>query len=130
MSSSNPVVHFEMPYEDAARVAAFYSDAFDWQMSGLGEEMGGYVLAETTETKDGRPKDPGAINGGFFPKAPESPANPSVVIAVEDLTAAISDVTNAGGTVLGEPVGIPGVGEYVSFTDSEGNRVGMLQPNM
>jgi hypothetical protein len=25
---------------------------------------------------------------------------------------------------------IPGVGGYVSFTDSEGNRVGMLQPLM
>jgi hypothetical protein len=23
---------------------------------------------------------------------------------------------------------IPGVGQYVSFTDTEGNRVGMLQP--
>ncbi|TMH31553.1 MAG: VOC family protein, partial [Betaproteobacteria bacterium] len=34
----------------------------------------------------------------------------------------------AGGTVLGEPMNIPGVGAYVSFTDTEGNRVSMLQP--
>jgi len=30
--------------------------------------------------------------------------------------------------VLGEPMQIPGVGQYVSFMDTEGNRVSMLQP--
>jgi len=30
--------------------------------------------------------------------------------------------------VLGEPMDIPGVGRYVSFTDTEGNRVSMLKP--
>jgi hypothetical protein len=30
--------------------------------------------------------------------------------------------------VLGEPMEIPGVGRYVSFTDTEGNRVSLLQP--
>jgi len=30
--------------------------------------------------------------------------------------------------VLGEPMEIPGVGSYVSFTDTEGNRVSMLKP--
>jgi predicted enzyme related to lactoylglutathione lyase len=30
--------------------------------------------------------------------------------------------------VLGEPMEIPGVGQYVSFIDTEGNRVSMLQP--
>ena len=29
---------------------------------------------------------------------------------------------------LGEPADIPGVGRYVAFTDTEGNRVSMLQP--
>jgi predicted enzyme related to lactoylglutathione lyase len=35
----------------------------------------------------------------------------------------------AGGKVLGEPWDIPGVGLYVSFLDTEGNRVGMIQPS-
>ena len=38
------------------------------------------------------------------------------------------NVHKAGGKVLGEPMEIPGVGQYVSFTDTEGNRVSMLQP--
>jgi len=54
--------------------------------------------------------------------------HPSVVIAVEDLVRAMDKVTKAGGKVLGEPMDIPGVGGYVSFVDSEGNRVSMLQP--
>jgi uncharacterized protein len=40
----------------------------------------------------------------------------------------MKQVTGAGGNVLGEPMEIPGVGQYVSFFDTEGNRVSMLQP--
>jgi len=126
----NPVVHFEMPYENKSRLTDVYSKAFGWQLQAFGEDMGNYVLATTTESDEGgRPAKPGAINGGFFEKKPDWPAqHPSVVIAVDDIAAAMSQVRKAGGTVLGEPMNIPGVGAYVSFTDTEGNRVSMLQP--
>jgi predicted enzyme related to lactoylglutathione lyase len=126
----NSVVHFEMPYDDAKRAASFYQQAFGWQMQPLGAEMGDYVLATTAESgPDGRPLQPGAINGGLFPKKADWPAQvPSVVIAVERIDEAMDKVRQAGGTVLGEPMDIPGVGRYVSFTDTEGNRVSMLQP--
>ena len=64
----NPVVHFEMPYDDRERMAKFYESAFGWQTQMLGEDMGNYVLATTTETDEKGPKRPGAINGGFFPR--------------------------------------------------------------
>src|SRR5262247_3295907 len=125
----DPVVHFEMPYDDRQRMAKFYESAFGWQTQLLGEEMGNYVLATTTETDEQGPKKTGSINGGFFQKRPDWPAqNPSIVIAVEDINDAVKRVTDAGGKVLGEPMEIPGVGQYVSFTDTEGNRVSMLQP--
>ena len=126
----NPVVHFEMAYEDHERLMRFYTDAFGWQMQKLGKDMGDYVTAATTETDENRMvKRPGAINGGFFPKKPDWPAQyPSVVIAVEDIKKAMKKVAAAGGKVLGEPMEIPGIGQYVSFTDTEGNRVSMLQP--
>lgn len=130
MSEPCPVVHFEMPYEDRERMATFYRSSFGWQTQMLGEEMGNYVLATTTETgENGRPSRPGAINGGFFPKKPDWPAQyPSLVIAVDDIQAAMKRVAEADGEVLGEPMEIPGIGRYVSFRDTEGNRVGMLQP--
>jgi uncharacterized protein len=126
----NPVVHFEMPYDDSDRAARFYRTAFGWNMKSLGEQMGYYLLATTTATaSDGRPTKPGAINGGFFAKKPDWPAQyPSVVIAVDDIQAAMAKIVRAGGEVLGEPMDIPGIGAYISFTDTEGNRVGVLQP--
>ena len=126
---SNPVVHFEMPYENSERVQKFYSQAFGWQMQNTGPEMGEYVLAGTTETDENRMvKTPGNINGGFFPKnqAPES--GTSVVIAVDDLKASMKKITDAGGKIQGEPMEIPGIGHWVVFVDSEGNRASILQP--
>ena len=126
----DPVVHFEMPYDDAKRVSAFYEKAFGWQIKAMGEDMGNYVLASTTECDGtGRPVKPGAINGGFYPNKPDWPAqHPSVVVAVDNINESMKKVSDAGGKVLGEPMEIPGVGTYVSFTDTEGNRVSMLQP--
>ena len=129
MSKMNPVVHFEMPAEDRKRMADFYTRAFGWRTQQLGEEMGNYVLVTTTDSDDNGPKKPGAINGGFFTKTSDMPAQfPSVVIAVDDIKASMAAVKQAGGKVLGEPMEIPGVGHYVSFFDTEGNRVSMLQP--
>ena len=125
----NPVVHFEMPATDRKRMADFYSKTFGWQTQMMGPEMSDYVVVTTTESDENGPKKPGAINGGFFLKKEDKPAqNPSVVIAVDDIKASVKDVTKAGGKVLGEPMEIPGIGQYVSFVDTEGNRVSMLQP--
>jgi uncharacterized protein len=134
MSNMNPVVHFEMPYEDKSRMAKFYAQVFGWKHQMLGPEMGNYVVVSTSERdeKTGFPKKPGMINGGFFAKTKDT-QYPSLVIAVDDIKQAMKGVKEAGGRVLGgqkpgEPDEIPGVGLYVAFIDTEGNRVGMLQP--
>jgi predicted enzyme related to lactoylglutathione lyase len=118
-----------MPFDDRVRMAKFYKSAFGWKTRMLGEEMGNYVTAATTETGEKGPKKPGRINGGFYPRKPDWPAQyPSIVIAVDDIKRSIKKVQAAGGNVLGEPMEIPNVGSYVSFIDPEGNRVSMLQP--
>ena len=127
----NPVVHFEMPAVDRKRMAAFYTKTFGWKAEQMGPEMGDYVVVKTTESgEDGRPIMPGAINGGFFQKTDDkSMQSAVVVIAVEDISEHIKKVQKAGGKVLGELMDIPGVGLYVPFLDTEGNRACMLQPN-
>src|SRR5690349_24315241 len=70
-STMDSVVHFEMPYDDRERMAKFYQSAFGWQTQMLGQDMNNYVLAVTTETGDAGPKNPGAINGGFYERKPE-----------------------------------------------------------
>jgi predicted enzyme related to lactoylglutathione lyase len=127
----DPVVHFEMPAEDRKRMAQFYTKAFGWKAHMLDEDMGNYTLVSTAETdeKTGMIKRPGAINGGFFQKEDDKPMQyPSVVIAVKDIKESMKKIKSAGGKVLGEPAMIPGYGMYVSFVDTEGNRVSMMQP--
>jgi uncharacterized protein len=124
----NPVVHFEFPGEDMNRMKKFYETAFGWKMHQMGPEMGDYVVVHAAETDENNMvKNPGQINGGFYKKAPDK-NSPSVVIAVEDLGAAMEKVKAAGGTITDGPTDIPGVGLYSGFMDTEGNKVAMLQP--
>lgn len=135
-------MHFEMGYNDKRRMVDFYTSVFNWKAQEHGPEMGNYVVVQTAETDDkGMLKSPGNINGGLYQKtaSPTSQA-PSVVIAVKDIHASMKKVEAAGGKILGgmdaagnhtmEPQEIPGVGLWISFEDTEGNRVSMLQPIM
>jgi predicted enzyme related to lactoylglutathione lyase len=127
----NPVVHFEMPYKNRQRMAKFYELAFGWKTEMLGEEMDNYVMVTTAES-DAIPGAPaGSINGGFFPKREDYPDQyPSIVIGVDDIHESMRKVSEAGGKVLGDPMEISGIGQYVSFLDTEGNRSSMLQSAM
>ncbi len=138
--SKNPVVHFEMGYFERERMKKFYEKAFGWNLQQMGAEMGNYVVAQTAETDDnGMVKTPGTINGGFYQKT-DSPLShaPSVVISVQDIRTAMKAVEAEGGKILGamdesgghsmEPQMIPGVGLWISFQDTEDNRISLLQP--
>ena len=134
MKKMYPVVHFELPCDDRDRMSDFYSQAFGWEAQKLGPEMGNYTIVKTAETDEkGYPKQKGIINGGLFPRMKDA-QYPTVVIAVEDIHASMKDVEKAGGKIIGgghkagEPDDIPGVGLYIAISDSEGNRIGMLQP--
>lgn len=128
---ANPIVHFEMPAKDKKRTSEFYSKVFGWKMQQTGEDMGNYLVAQTTETdKNNMVKTPGTINGGFFDYKDEEGFNtPHLVIAVDDLNKSIEDVKSAGGKINGEIMDIPNIGKYISFKDLEDNIVGMLQPH-
>ena len=135
----NPVVHFEMGYNDRERMVEFYEKAFGWKTQSMGPDMGNYVVARTTETdENGMVQTKGAINGGFYQKT-DSPLSqaPSVVVSVQDIQIAIKAVEAAGGKILGsmnekgeqtlKPQMIPGVGLWISAMDTENNRFSILQ---
>lgn len=138
MAKMDPVVHFEMPAKDKKRTSEFYSTVFGWNMKQFGSEMGNYLLANTTEVDEEKmmPKNPGAINGGFFDYQDKEGFNaPHLIISVDNLEESMEKVKKSGGKIIGGMSGsdsiddIPGIGRYVSFEDTEGNHVGMLQPN-
>lgn len=139
MGKPNPVVHFEMGYNDQARMVKFYETVFGWKTNAMGPDMGNYVVVHTAETdENGMVQTKGTINGGFYSKTddPLSQA-PSVVVSVDDIRAAMKAVVDAGGKILGglnekgertmEPQMIPGVGLWISAMDTEGNRFSILQ---
>ncbi|MBC7865525.1 MAG: VOC family protein [Bacteroidia bacterium] len=133
VKKADPVVHFELPAEDRNRIAKFYTGAFGWQTQMLGEDMGNYVVATTTSDvdKNGKPEKVSMINGGFYTKDDKMPTQyPSVVISVDDIKESMNKIAKAGGKVIGEPMEIPGIGKQVSFFDTEGNRLSILEPTM
>lgn len=126
----NSVVHFEMPAKNKKRVKKFYESAFGWGMEQFGPEMGNYILATTSPVdKNKMHKNKGAINGGFFEYGPYGKV-PHLVISVDDIKKHMGIVKKSGGKIAGEEMDIPGIGKFVMIKDTEGNRVGMLQPVM
>ncbi len=118
------VVHFEIPYDDAGRAQAFYSEAFGWQLNDLPEM--GYVLATTGPSEQGPPSEPGFINGGMLARGLPV-GGPVLVIDVDDIEASLGQVERLGGTTVTakQPVGEMGFSAY--FKDPEGNLLGLWQ---
>ena len=118
----DPVIHFELPTNHPDRSGRFYGQAFGWRIVPLGPDMGGFVLAFTVESdaQTRVPTKPGAINGGFFERTSVD-QHIRLTILVDDIRDAIERVTAAGGTALGDPVELPGVGLFASFSDPVGN---------
>ena len=124
----NPVIHFEMPAEDRKRMMAFYSKVFGWDTKQLGPEMGNFVTVDTTESENNMPKKAGRINGGFYQKTGDVSQTTTVTIQVDDIKAHRDKIVKAGGKISGEIMDMPGLGQFLSFFDTEGNRVNLMQP--
>lgn len=115
------VVHFEVTADDVVRAKKFY-EIFDWEltdanMPGLPEMQ--YLIAKTGE---GEPGTDGAIMSRQFRKEPTI-----IWISVDDLDQMIEKVMAAGGKLAGEKQTVPGIGDTVYITDTEGNTVGLIQ---
>ena len=119
------VVHFEIPVDQIERAQKFYSQVFEWQISGVpGMD---YQMVNTTPVgEDFRPKEPGAINGGMF-KREEPLRSPVLVVDVQEIKAAVARVKSAGGKILKEPAQVGDMGIVAYFQDPEGNVLGLWQ---
>jgi uncharacterized protein len=116
----NRPVHFEILGEDPSALAAFYRDAFQWEIA-TWEGPQGYWLATTGP--DGTP----GINGGFMHR--HFAQNVINTIAVDSLSDTEARVEAAGGHKVHGPHEIPGVGTHAYFADPEGNLFGVLEPS-
>jgi len=118
------VVHFEIPFDDGDRASAFYAQAFGWQMMPLPEMN--YTIAMSGPSGNQGPTEPGYINGGMMQR--QGPfASPNLVLAVDNLEAALEAVNRAGGTTVSERQAVGTMGFTAYFKDTEGNLVGLWE---
>lgn len=115
---------FEIPADDTARASAFYNEVFGWETSDMGY---GSLYAQTVPSDENMtPRVVGGINGDISPRT-ELFDKPLICITVEDLDAKIEMVTQAGGTVVKPREDIEGMMAWAIISDSEGNKVGIVQ---
>jgi predicted enzyme related to lactoylglutathione lyase len=109
----NPVVHFEAIGKDGAKLRDFYSTVFGWQFNVMPEMDYGLV------------DNGGAgINGGIGTgDAPHS----MFYIEVADPQATLDKIGQSGGKTVSPVMEIPGVVTLASFSDTEGNVVGLVK---
>ncbi len=122
---SGEVVHFEIPVDDVDRARAFYKDAFGWQINPV-PDMDYTLVGTTPADEQGRPKEPGSINGGLAVR--QAPINhPLITVDVDDIDAALPRIEQLGGKTVAPKMPIGDMGFAAYFADSEGNVLGLFQ---
>ena len=125
------VLHFEITVDDEERAKEFYGSIFDWELNSA--DMGGgmaYTTITTVPIDDQmRPKEPGAINGGFTGRGKETPS-PVITIGVDSIDDTLKKIEAGGGTTVTPRTPIPNMGAFAYFKDSEGNTMGLFEGGM
>ena len=112
----NPVVHFEVLGNDAAKLQSFYADLFQWNVNA--DNPMNYGLIESQ----------GAGIGGGISKN-EQGGGPAVTVYIEvaDLQASLDKAVSLGGKVVMPVTDIPDMVVMAQFADPEGNVIGMVK---
>ncbi len=113
----NRLAHFAIEADDVDRARAFYQAVFEWEFEPWGPPE--FYLIHGAGVH-------GALQKRREPM-PEGRKGFECSFAVDDLTESIKRVEGAGGKTLGAVVGIPNVGQLVTFADSEGNEAILIQ---
>ena len=104
---------------DAAK--SFYADLLSWEFTGGEPEFGGYLTANVK----------GLQAAGMGPQQdPDDPPRWTTYFATDDAAAAVTRITDAGGTVVVEPMEVGPMGTMVIALDPQGNPFGLWQAGM
>jgi predicted enzyme related to lactoylglutathione lyase len=109
-------IHMDIAADEPERAARFYNRVFGWTISKLEGPMPYWLVTP----KSG----PGA--GIAQRDQPWQSVTPTIEVESADDYAA--RVVAEGGTILVPKTSIPGVGELVTFRDTEGNVFAILEP--
>jgi uncharacterized protein len=112
---ANPVAWFEILGPDGGNLQKFYTELFGWRIDAANPMNYGMAAAEE-----------GGIPGGIA-ASQEGDPQITIYIDVPDLQVALADVRRLGGTVVTEPMEVPGGPTLAYFTDPAGNRIGLMK---
>jgi uncharacterized protein len=110
------VEHFEIPADDVAKAKAFYGAVFKWSF----EDWPGGAVAIKSAAAEG---ETGVIGGDIYLR--KEPAQPTVVVTVDDIEETLAAITEGGGKPLGKIEHFGDQGRYTYFEDPQGNRIGL-----
>jgi uncharacterized protein len=122
------VVHFEIHAENPERAIAFYQGIFGWSFQKWAGPMDYWLIGTGSDEERG-------INGGMVRRMGPPPIEMQAVnaycctVQVPAIDEYIAKIIVAGGPVVVPKMPIPGVGWLAYFKDTEGNIVGVMQPD-
>ncbi|MBC8093659.1 MAG: VOC family protein [Pseudonocardia sp.] len=102
---------------DLAAATSFYGSVFGWTFVDMGEQYGHYSIAQV----DGR------AAAAIGPSQPGQPAAWTVYLASDDADATAKLVADNGGTIVVDPMEIPGNGRMAVAFDASGAGFGIWQ---
>jgi predicted enzyme related to lactoylglutathione lyase len=117
LGMGDPVVHFEVAGQDMATLTAFYRDAFDWQIQDVMD--GVYYMADTGSDGD--------LAGGIGVDPTGGKGHVMFYIQVADPAAALEKIKSLGGSIVNEPMDVPGGPTLAQFADPEGHVIGLVK---
>jgi hypothetical protein len=113
----------ELATTDPEAAKAFYGAQFGWTKDGE-MDMGPMDKYEFLKASDGR-----FALGAVMPKMPEMPVSAwTFYFRVPDIDAAVDSVKAGGGTILVEPMEIPGGDYSLNAMDPQGAAFGLVGP--
>lgn len=117
--SQHPIVHVEIPAENRAATAQFYSQLFGWKIDNSMDEYN-YTMFDA----EGGP-------GGGFPNLTDGYEAGHVLIFVgtDDIDESLAKAESLGGKVATPRTEIPGIGWFGVFEDPTGNSIGLYTDN-
>ena len=126
----NRVAHFEIHADDPERAVKFYTDVFGWKITKWEGGQMEYWMVET-----GGREEPGGINGGILRRpCPASKENVGLnayccTIVVDDYDTAMKAALEHGAKEAMPKFALTGMAWQGYFIDTEGNTVGLHQPD-
>jgi predicted enzyme related to lactoylglutathione lyase len=112
----HPVVHAEIRSSDPDATRAYFGQLFGWTYPNAGAYPG-YTFVETGV--------PDALYTAISPLQGDADLV-TFFVGVQDMSATIADAVRLGGSVVQEPVSVPGV-SFALIADPQGHIVGLAQ---